>query len=135
MTHSTVNPAALPDGFEILTTLVATWALPTEDARRELRATTGMPELRAYHELVGPRMIDIARHLDAFPVGQSLPLPELRLLQLAQMYMEVAWAVEVLNAPEEPDQVPRERWKITHLKSQIFSAQGRASQSDVRGRL
>ena len=123
MTDSSADDPALPGGFEELQKLVVAWALPSEHARRERRATAGMAELQAYHELVGPMILDIARHLDAFPIARPLPPPELRLLHLAQMYMEVAWAVEVIGSPEEPGQVPRERWKITSLKDQSFSAQ------------
>jgi hypothetical protein len=122
MTDSSAHEPPLPGGFERLQELVAAWALPTEHARRERRATASMSELQNFHEIVGPVILDIARHLDAFAIAPSLPSPELRLLQLAQMYMEVAWAVEVLGGPEEPDQVPRERWKITPLKRQIFTA-------------
>lgn len=105
----------LPAGFHSLAHLVADWAHGGENARREKRATSSMPELRAYYDLVGPLVPAIAAHLDAFPVTTPLPDPERRLFQLAQMYMEVAWAVEFVNAPEEPDQVPRQRWHITEV--------------------
>lgn len=105
----------LPPGFEGLEALVAEWALETEHARREKRATSSMAELRAYYERVGPLVPAIGRHLDEFPVDAALPEPQRRLLRLGQMYMEVAWAVEFLGAPEEPDQVPRERWRITEI--------------------
>jgi hypothetical protein len=106
---------ALPQGFDDLAHLAAHWAHATEYARREKRATSSMADLRAYYDLVGPLVPAIATHLDSFPVNAPLPAPELRLFQLAQMYMEVAWAVEFVGAPEEPGQVPRQRWHIHNV--------------------
>jgi hypothetical protein len=103
---------SLPQGFENLAHLTALWAHASEHARRETRATASMAELRAYYDLVGPLVPAIAEHLDTFPVSAPLPAPESRLFQLAQMYMEVAWAVEFVGEPEEAGQVPRERWRI-----------------------
>ena len=120
MSDPVASDRMLPRGFEHLQDLVPEWTKPTEHERRERRATSSMSALRSYHARLSPTIEGIARHLDAFPMGPSLPLPELWLLQLAQMYMEVAWAVEVLDAPEEPDQVPRERWQITVLRSQVI---------------
>jgi hypothetical protein len=103
---------SLPQGFESLAHLAAQWAHATEYARREKRATSSMSDLRAYYDLVGPLVPAIANHLDAFSVTAPLPAPERRLFQLAQMYMEVAWAVELVGEPEEPGQVPRQRWHV-----------------------
>jgi hypothetical protein len=102
----------LPQGFEGLAHLVSEWAHGTENARREKRATSLMPELRAYYDLVGPLVPAIAEHLDTFNVNAPLPDADRRLFQLTQMYMEVAWAVEFVGEPEEPGQVPRTRWHI-----------------------
>jgi hypothetical protein len=103
---------SLPQGFENLAHLVARWAHDSEHARREQRATSSMAELREYYDLVGPLVPAIAEHLDTFPVSAPLPAPQCRLFELAQMYMEVAWAVEFVGEPEEPGQVPRERWRV-----------------------
>lgn len=103
---------SLPQGFEELTPLAGEWTYATENARREKRATSSMLVLREYYNLVGPLVPAIADHLDAFTVNEPLPGPEHRLFQLAQMYMEVAWAVEFVGEPEEPGQVPRQRWHI-----------------------
>jgi hypothetical protein len=109
------NGGLLPPGFEALEPLVAHWALESEHDRRERRASSQMQELQDYYTRVGPRITDIARHLDDFPADRSLPAAQHRLFRLGQMYMEVAWAVEFLNAPEESDQVPRSRWMITRV--------------------
>jgi len=110
---------SLPQGFESLAHLTADWVHATENARREKRATSSMEDLRAYYELVGPLVPAIAAHLDSFPVDAPLPPPELRLLRLAQMYMEVAWAVEFVGEPEEPGQVPRHRWRVHDVRELV----------------
>jgi hypothetical protein len=94
------------------------WALASEFERRERRATASMAELRAFYDAVGPLVPAIAAHLDPFPIEAPLPPPQLRLFRLAQMYMEAAWAVEVVGQPEEADQVPRHRWRITAIPEQ-----------------
>jgi hypothetical protein len=106
---------SLPRGFENLVHLVGEWAHAAENARREKRSTSSMPELRAYYDLVGPLVPAIAGHLDTFSVNEPLADPDRHLLQLALMYMEVAWAVEFVGEPEEPGQVPRHRWHIHEL--------------------
>lgn len=106
------SDSSLPPGFDSLVHLPAHWAHASEHARREKRATSSMAELRTYYDLVGPLVPAIAEHLDTFPVSAPLPAPEGRLFQLAQMYMEVAWAVEFVGEPEEPGQVPRQRWRV-----------------------
>jgi len=107
-----VPDVSLPPSFESLAHLAGEWAYATESARREKRATSSMPVLNEYYNLVGPLVPAIADHLDTFAVSTPLPEPERRLFQLAQMYMEVAWAVEFVGEPEEPGQVPRQRWHI-----------------------
>jgi hypothetical protein len=74
-----------------------------------------MLELRRYYDLVGPLVPAIAGHLDTFTMDAPLPDCDRRLFQLAQMYMEVAWAVEFVGEPEEPGQVPRHRWHIHEM--------------------
>ena len=102
----------LPDTFAGLEPLLDAWSLATENERREKRATSTFGELRAYYELVGPRVRDIAAHLDAHPMG-TLPAPQQALLQLALMFMEVALAVEFYGQPEVRDGFPRQRWVIS----------------------
>lgn len=109
--HASHTPAA----FRALDALPERWAPETEVERRELRATSTIESLREFHGTVGPLIPAIAEHLEGFPIDTPLPPGEKRLFRLAQMYMEAAWAVEVLGQPEEADQVPRQRWAITPL--------------------
>ena len=110
--QKTAQAGALPAEFQDLEHLVQGWSLETEYQRRERRATAEFPELRAYYDAVGPRMRDIAAHLDAYPMG-TLPASQQSLLQLALMYMEVAIAVEFYGQPELRDGFPRQRWVIS----------------------
>ena len=111
MQQANANLNSLPNGFHILECRIGDWALKTEQERREKRATSSFEELRAYYDVVGPQMRAIAAHLDTFPMG-VLPGPELALLNLAQMFMEVAIAVEFYGQPELPRGFPRQRWVI-----------------------
>jgi hypothetical protein len=110
--QQTSQIGAMPAEFRELENLVQRWSLATEHERRERRARAEFPELRAYYDVVGPRMRDIAAHLDTYPMG-ILPAPQNSLLQLALMYMEVAIAVEFYGRPELRDGFPRQRWVIS----------------------
>lgn len=112
---STEAAVRLPGGFERLQELVADWIHETEHGRREKRATSPMSELQAFYDLVGPMTVQIAQHLDEFPIDRPLPDPQRALFRLGQMYTEVAWAVEFVGEPEEPGQVPRDRWRIADI--------------------
>ena len=110
--QQTAQIGALPAEFRELENLVQEWSVATEHERRERRATAEFQELRAYYDVVGPRMRNIAAHLDAYPMGK-LPAPQQSLLQLALMYMEVAIAVEFYGQPELRNGFPRQRWVIS----------------------
>jgi hypothetical protein len=99
--------------FTPLEAIADEWAPDSESARRERRATATMSELRTFYDRVGPLVPAIAAHLESYPIDRLLGPREDRLFRLAQMYMEAAWAVEVVGQPEEADQVPRDRWHIT----------------------
>jgi hypothetical protein len=114
----------IPAALRALDALPDRWAPETEVQRRELRATSSIVALREFYGTVGPLVPAIAQHLEGFPIDAPLPPTQKRLFRLAQMYMEAAWAVEVLGQPEEADQVPRQRWAITPL---LPSATGRMS--------
>jgi hypothetical protein len=102
----------LPEGFSNLEHLVSGWARPTERERRHLCAAKSMADIEAYYTLLGPNILTIAEHLDAFPM-QKLPEPEARLMMLAQMHLETAVAVEFLHAPDMgPEQITPDRWHI-----------------------
>jgi hypothetical protein len=101
--------------FSALDSVADSWAPSTEVERRERRTTASMKDLQEFYGRVGPLVPAIAEYLGEFPITAPLPPREQRLFHLAQMYMECAWAVEVIKQPEEANQVPRERWRITPL--------------------
>jgi hypothetical protein len=115
MTSDQDHRSSRPAAFSALDALPDSWAPETEVERRERRATANMDDLRNFYATLGPLIPTIAEHLERFSIDAPLPPPEKRLFRLAQMYMEAAWAVEVLGQPEEADQVPRQRWAITPL--------------------
>lgn len=105
------NSTELPEAFADLQPFSGDWALATEFARSEKRATSSMVELKTFYAATSPRMEAIARHLDQFPMT-ALPAAETRLLYIALSYMDVALAVEFFNQPEVPTGFPREKWRI-----------------------
>ena len=111
------SPTRADIDFSVLDALPDAWAPETEYERREMRATSTIGELREFYGTLGPLVPRIAEHLERFSIDVPLPPAEKRLFRLAQMYMEAAWAVEVLGQPEEAGQVPRHRWAITPLLS------------------
>lgn len=115
MTDTAQSAAPGTFDFSALDSVPESWAPATEVERRERRATASMKALQEFYARVGPLIPAIAEYLEKFPVTEPLPPAEQRLFRLAQMYMEAAWAVEVIKQPEEPSQVPRERWRIVPL--------------------
>ena len=110
---SELKPVTAPAELAGLDGIADDWAPLSESGRRERRASASMAELRDFYDRLGPLVPVIAKYLDAFSVDAPLGAREDRLLRLAQMYMESAWAVEGIGQPEEADQVPRARWHIT----------------------
>jgi hypothetical protein len=115
MTDTAGSAAGGTFDFSALDSVPDSWAPSTEADRRERRSTASMKELQEFYTLTGPLVAAIAEYLAKFPITAPLPPYEQRLFRLAQMYMEAAWAVEVIKRPEEANQVSRERWRITPL--------------------
>jgi hypothetical protein len=99
----------LPEGFEDLSNYVETgWALETQQERNDKRCLASMAELNAFYATMIARIEAIATHLNRYPL-EAIPLQAARLLQLGQMLMEIAPAVEVMKNPDIPTDFPRER--------------------------
>ena len=90
-------PAVLPDGFEDLVSLVSPWALATEQERYSKRLATPLPELRAFYELIYPRMDAVLGHLATFPADDlpALPPAPTNLYRLALSYFEASHPIEL----------------------------------------
>jgi len=103
----------LPVALSPLLSLAAEWALPTEAARKEKRATSTMEQLKEFYDRVHPRVVEIGAHLDRYPMG-SLPRDQERLFQLALMAVEVAMPIEFYRLPDLPPPAafPRDRFLI-----------------------
>lgn len=95
--------AHLPPQFGDLSQFVGEWgALATQDERYLLRQSLPMERLRAYYDVVTPRLGAIFDHLDGFAFDAPLPAPEALLERLVMGMSEVAQAVEVYGEPGVP---------------------------------
>ncbi len=93
----------LPKQFAGLTNLLH-FALPTTKERLRKRAQSTMPELQAFYDEVGPQMDAIMTYLLDFPADEKkLEPPVLHLVHLAKAFMEIALAIELFHAPDEPN--------------------------------
>lgn len=94
---------ALPEAFADLDGVLAEWAEIGEPSARYLaRQSSSMATLRAFYDLVAPRLDAIMDHLDSFAMDTPLPPPEQRLYNIALMLPEVALAVELYGEPGVP---------------------------------
>lgn len=69
------------------------WVVPTEAERIRLRTSRSDEELKAFYDAMLPRMDDVARHLNQFPLD-GMPEDARRLFDLAKALMEIAITVE-----------------------------------------
>lgn len=69
------------------------WAVPTEVERIRRRMEASEEELRAFYDALMPRMDDVVRYLNGFPLD-AMPGDAARLFALAKSLMEVANVVE-----------------------------------------
>lgn len=74
------------------------WVLPTELARIERRTNRPDAELRAFYDALLPRMDEVVRYLNRFPLD-DMPEDARRLFHLAKALMEVANTVENGRSP------------------------------------
>lgn len=80
------------------------FALPTQKERMRARGNSLMPELQKFYDAVSPQMDAIMTYLLDFPADEKKLAPqELRLVHLAKAFMEVALAIEMYKAPDEPN--------------------------------
>ncbi|MFZ2629435.1 MAG: hypothetical protein WAX67_11235 [Rugosibacter sp.] len=101
----------LPAGFDDLERYVAGWALDSELLRNRKRISSTMGEITEFYKVMLARMKAVTTHLDQHSID-SLPPAEVKLLNLALMFMEVSPAVELFNQPTVPDAFPMERFEI-----------------------
>lgn len=93
---------SLPPAFADLLPYLE-WAQPTTTERLRYRATRPMAELTAFYEALKPRMEDVMVFLKDFPPDEAaLDPPVQALMRLAKSFMDAAFAVEIVKAPDEP---------------------------------
>ena len=108
MTNTTV-----PEQFQDLASLLGDWAFAREAERNAVRRNSSMAELEAYYAQMLPRMEEIMAYLSDFPGAGMAPEVE-NLCRLAQMFIEVASAVEFYREPDLPDGFSADRFHV-HL--------------------
>lgn len=89
----------LPSAFADLEPFAATWALPTFDARMQLRAASSMADIRAFYEAMQPRADAALAYLEAFPLNE-MPMAEQNLARLLYALAQAAMAVEMHGQPK-----------------------------------
>ncbi len=99
-----------PPGFEDLEDFEA-WSLPTEHARAHRRFNSGQAELEHLYETVHPRLAEIVKHLDQYPLTE-LPEDSARLMLLMLSLAEIAPAVEFYKQPRVYDGFDLNRFTI-----------------------
>ena len=104
---------SLPEQFKDLEPFVATWALATQKERVRQRVASSMDELRAFYDVISPRMEPIMEFLTDCPRAEQAQSDEVRnLVRIAKSFMQVGVAIELFNAPEEPNVFDLERVNV-----------------------
>ena len=94
------------------------WALATQQERNDKRCSSSMDELNSFYTALIARIEEIAAYLNQYSL-ECIPQDAARLLQLGQMLMEVAPAVEVMKSPDIPTDFERSRL-IIHAQKQNY---------------
>jgi hypothetical protein len=111
--------SVLPRGFEDLEVFVSEWSLPLESERNQKRISSTMDQLQTLYDAMLPRMEELVRYLDQFPLDE-MPDDAKRLLYLAFSLMEIAMPVEVLGSPNMPDSVDDRRLEFVSEKKPLL---------------
>jgi len=114
MRKTTMTDLSLPKSFEALEPLLASWALPTQDARQQRRINASRGELQAFYAAMLPRLEEILAYSDKFPLGE-LPPDAARLFNLALSLAEVAPHIELYRGdPKVPFSFDESRFVADH---------------------
>ncbi len=104
----------LPAGFESLSSWVADWSLPTQNARWDKRLGSTPEEIAAFYAAAQPELEAILEYVDRFAFGE-LPEPGKRLYNLALMVAEIAPNVELYDGdPNVPHSFQERRFVADH---------------------
>lgn len=109
----------LPESFSDLAPF-ADWCLDTQDARQLKRRNSSTEQLRAFYAAMTPRMRDILKEVDQFPLG-TLPESHRGLFSLALSFAEVAPNIELYGgSPSVPYAVEESRMKARHGQNKTW---------------
>lgn len=86
----------MPSKFEELGEFIEKWAKATENERQQARVTSTAEELKAFYDVIMPRMNEILEFLDTYEYGK-LPEEHQPLYWLAMSLAEVAPHVELYD--------------------------------------
>lgn len=92
---------SLPADFAALAPFTG-WVLPTERERYAKRIASTMDELQAFYDAAFPRMEQVLKYLEQFPMD-ALPDDAKHLLWLYCSLVTVSFPVEVWRQPRVPD--------------------------------
>ncbi|MCG2635141.1 MAG: hypothetical protein J4A00_09585 [Gammaproteobacteria bacterium] len=105
-----MSEQSLPAQFKDLEQFVDNWALGSLKERARARAASTMEELHAFYDVISPRMDEIMEYLTGFPAAEEEQPKEVRrLVSLAKSFMQIGIAIELFDAPEEPNVFDLER--------------------------
>jgi hypothetical protein len=103
----------LPEQFSDLERFIGVWDLATERQRNRKRVASTIEELRAFYNVMLPRMGPIMEYLNQFPLDR-MPDDARRLFYLTLSLAEVANAVELFKQPGVIDGFDPERFLPMH---------------------
>jgi hypothetical protein len=112
-----MTEALLPGEFSDLASLVAEWALPTEQERALKRIYTDIGILREFHGRVRPRIEAIIEFLNKHENNpDALPPAVKNLYRLALTFMEVAAPIDLdWKSGDIEDTFPMDRFKFVAI--------------------
>ncbi|MGQ0699644.1 MAG: hypothetical protein ACT4PZ_15550 [Panacagrimonas sp.] len=93
------SESLLPPEFADLEAHACVWALPSFDARMQLRAAASMADIQAFYDAMQPRADAALVYLEQFPLN-DMPPPAHRLMHLLFALTQAAMAVEMHGKPK-----------------------------------
>jgi hypothetical protein len=103
-------PVSLPEQFKDLEPYTE-WALPTMTARLEKRLASSYESVKAYYDVMLPRIEEILGYLNQFPLN-DMPEAEQNLMNMALAFADAISCVEYYRSTRIPKGVEHERFPL-----------------------